>query len=150
MDDNIKMFAEQMYKEWVLKKDVWTNDRKFGVPFFSRSTFVKHSIFYKEALLLLILISKSQNDARYKPLLHAYEEVILPGEQTSRGSRKLLALNSAMRDLQQLFMEPNKSITWALTWMRRNGILSYNPIDLQLFAYNVIAQVPAVRAWLRG
>jgi hypothetical protein len=75
---------------------------KYGVSETYHVPFRGKMRIYREALVLFVLISKSKEDEKYKPVLRSYEGLIMPDSPTIEGMTKLDALNGAMRRLSDL------------------------------------------------
>ncbi|GEM_PF-3568447 len=95
---------------------------------------------YREATVLMVLLKKEQEDARYAELVKEYERLIYPSDKpTPEALAKLEALRTAMQDIARLGGEDLRSrskwpaLTWAREWFEELGELPRNPVDCMVF-----------------
>jgi hypothetical protein len=118
---------------------------KYGVPETSHVHFQAKMRLYREALVLFVLLSKSNEDNKYEPVLRNYESLIM---RANDGMTKLEALKGAMRNLKDL-LNPTalqeRGLSWSRSWFAGIGYDQTNPINLFLFSTHWAETYLAVR-----
>ncbi len=91
---------------------------------------------YREATVLMFLLSQAQKERRYDEVLKSYEGLIFPGVATPQGIAKLEALRAAMQDISRLVDAhgERKQFSWSAVWLNELGHTESNPVTLSLFA----------------
>jgi hypothetical protein len=101
---------------------------------------------YREALILMILLSESQRTSTHKQTVCAYEELVLGPSPSSAGLEKLDRLKAAMADLDRLIHPGTRysELSWSSEWLSGIGHREYNPARTALFAVLWTSQYRAV------
>jgi len=141
--------AKALFNEWV-EKD-WDLINQEQLPESIRPQFRSKSRLYREATILALLLSRMEDDIRYKELLKQYEQLILPREPTPEGIAKAGSLDVVMKDITALYervtdqnREGVPEIAWSRKWFQELGELPSNPITLVEFGHSYLAFLIAV------
>ena len=91
---------------------------------------------YREAMVLMTLLSREQEDSKYSELVTEYERLIYPSEKpTPEGLAKVSALKAAMQDMADLINHgKGKEFTWSRKWFEQLGELPANPVTCVSFS----------------
>jgi hypothetical protein len=123
--------ANLLNNEFILTQDQRFQPQYYGVPEKFHGPFVTKMKLYREALILMVILGRVQNDEANKPLLTEYERIILPGDApTPEGFEKMHAIKEAMKDLRDLFhsvAKPN-GLPWCTNWFLEAGITQTAPL----------------------
>jgi hypothetical protein len=135
--------AEALFKEWVEKDwDLITHEQ---LPESIRPHFRSKWRLYCEATILALLLSRMEDDIRYKELVKQYEQLILPREPMPEGIAKAASLDVVIKDITALYervtdqnREGVPEIAWSRKWFQELGELPSNPITLIEFGHSYI------------
>jgi hypothetical protein len=119
---------------------------QFEIPQALVSPFRAKVTLYREAVILMVLLSESRKRSAYREVLCAYEELVLGPKATRAGLEKLEALKVAMADLGRLIHPQGQKmeLTWSSEWLKDIGHIDYNPARTALFAVLWTSQYRAV------
>jgi hypothetical protein len=111
-----------------------------------RPKFYERVDLYREALLLLALITESKSRTEFKQVLQSCEGCVFGSTPTDAGIQKLDVIRAAMADLTRLLKPPGRprEFTWAMEWFRAIGHTETNPVCLALFAHTWMDEFLAV------
>lgn len=110
--------------------------QQFGIPEPAISEFRAKVRLYREAMILMQLVSESESQTKFKEVLVAYEKLIFDLVPSPTSLQKLNALKKAMSNLDKLLhpeVQPQE-FTWAREWLHEVGHDEYNPAKLTLFS----------------
>jgi hypothetical protein len=107
---------------------------------------------YREAVVLMLLLSWVEKEKTWEDVLKAYEMFILPDTPSTEGITKLEALKGAMARLRKLFhpQGPGEEFSWSKDWMAGIGHEETNPARLMQFACYWMSDYTAVAKSLAG
>jgi hypothetical protein len=87
---------------------------------------------YREASVLLVLLTRAQKDPLFEQTLREYERILFPtSPETPAGATRLQAVKAAMKDLQALIdaiAHDGPKFTWAQDWFASIGHHETDPI----------------------
>lgn len=93
---------------------------------------------YAEAVVLMALISKTEEDQRYGTVREHFETAVFGRQRTKAAWEKLEAVRNAMANLAELrqFVREDhvSAFRWGKDWMSSIGHSERNPIRLVMFA----------------
>jgi hypothetical protein len=140
--------AESLYRVVVEEGESgkFIQPEEYNIPINLRTLFSAKTRLYREALVLLVLLSKFQEDKNCEPILRAYEALLMPRRPTPDAMTKLEALKGAMRNLGVLVNPSEKQpLTWSRSWMAGIGYEEIDVINFTLFALHWMDSYIAVR-----
>jgi|SRR5580704_14210698 hypothetical protein len=143
--------ARILHEVFVQEKHDDEASGQFEIPEDLVSQFRAKVTLYREALILMILISESQAKGIYRQTLCAYEELVLGPSPTTPGLEKLVALKAAMADLENLISPKGeaKEFTWSREWLSDIECPAHNPAGTLMFALFWTGQYRAIVAGIR-
>jgi len=106
---------------------------------------------YREATVLMVLLSKAHVEPKYEEVLKSYERLIFPVRPTPDAIAKQEALRAAMQDISQL-VDPQgdrKALSWSAAWLNGMGHAEINPINLSLCGLYWMGNYTAVAGALK-
>jgi hypothetical protein len=127
--------ARDLFTIMVEEEEARDNPAGFKIPPYLVPSYKAKMWLYREAIVLMVLLSQEQKDPRYEDVLRAYERRVIGPASTPEGLAKLAVLKTAMKDLSALLdPEDEKPLTWSRTWMTALGHDETNPATLGLFS----------------
>jgi len=100
---------------------------------------------YREAIVLMVLLSREQKDSRYSELVREYERLIYPENPTPEGLAKLSAVKAAMQDIAELIDHgKGKELTWSAKWFTEFPEELFDPVTCYLFSMSCLQTWTAV------
>jgi len=123
--------AHLLHSEFVLTDVKRFQPQSYGVPENSHRPFIVKVALYREALILMVILGRVQQDEQYRSLLMEYESIILPGDTPAPGGLgKMHAIKAAMNDLRDLFHNVTKpnGLPWCMNWFLEAGITKMDPL----------------------
>lgn len=127
--------ARQIYLVWVEQAaKEFFNPNDLHLPKDRKHPFFLKIYLYCEAAALRVLITERQGDDRYEELLKEFQRLVVPSKPTAEGLAKLEALKLAANELNALFTEKNKELSWSRNWFQGIGHNETNPATLAAFA----------------
>ncbi len=136
MPDTPETIAKSLHEVVVEERSEDDLPQQFGIPEVAISEFRAKVRLYREAIILMLLLSESESQAKFKEVLVAYEKMIFGSIPSPMSLQKLNAVKSAMSNLNA-FLNPEgkpKEFTWAREWLHEVGHDVFNPVTLSLFA----------------
>ena len=119
---------------------------RFNIPPELSVAFRAKMRLYREALVLMLLMSQVRKESGYEKVLQGYERLVIGPASTPESLAKLDALKAAMRDLRDLLFaeDQGRPLTWSRTWLTALGHEETNPVDLTLFATGWMTRAAAI------
>lgn len=146
--------ADVLFEEWVEKDQDAIAQDKLSESI--RPQFKSKWRLYREATILALLLSRMEEDGRYRELVEQFEQLILRSQPTSEGIAKASALDAAMKDISDLYEQVNDKnrtdvpqIAWSRKWFQELGAMPLNPITLIEFGHSYLAFFIAVAKCLK-
>ncbi len=139
--------ARSLFQHWVQKDQappfpIGQLPKSIRIPYQSKWRL------YREAIVLLALLSKERSDPRQTELVREYERLIYPTSRQALGATvKLVAMKSAMNDLAELYEGEHSEGAWGKQWFEQLGELP-NPVDCWLFSNAAMQMLAAVSQML--
>jgi hypothetical protein len=98
--------------------------------------FRKKVFLYREANVLLALLTRCQQEPLFEQPLREYERILFPeSPETPAGAARLQAMKTAMQDLRILVNPDDRlKLTWARNWFATLGHDETNPATLMLLS----------------
>jgi hypothetical protein len=136
MPDTPETIAQSMHEVVVEERAEDNLPQQFGIPEAALSDFRAKVTIYREAVILMLLLSESESQAKLKGVLVAYEKIVFGSIPSPISLQKLNAVKSAMSNLNSLLdlEKKTKEFTWAKEWLNEVGHDEYNPVTLSMFA----------------
>jgi len=129
-------FAEDLHK--ILVEDRFNDDlaQTFEIPPERVQAFRERVARYRQAVILMRLLTEAHNRKGAEEVLRAYEAIVFGARPTTIGIRNVEALKVAMVDLNRLVDPEGKprEFDWARAWFAEIGQDSYNPVTNFLLA----------------
>lgn len=128
--------AQSLHEVFVQEQSNDDGPTPFEIPQALVSPFRAKVTLYREAVILMVLLSESRKRSAYREVLSAYEELVLGPKATPAGLEKLEALKVAMADLGRLIHPQGQKmeLTWSSEWLKDIGHIDYNPARTTVFA----------------
>jgi hypothetical protein len=112
------------------------------------ANFLNKMQLYSEAAALRVLITTSNNDKRYTPLLQEFEKFIFPAEVATKDLQKLQVIKTAMAAIQNQVDNPQMAFTWARNWLKGIGHDENNLETLMIFVQLFATSMKQLRYFL--
>jgi|NGEPerStandDraft_6_1074524.scaffolds.fasta_scaffold173562_2 hypothetical protein len=129
------MIAELMHQIMVEEDNPQAAPKFFHLPEVVHPRFREKVFLYREANILLALLTRAKEDKLFEQPLQEYERILFPqSPDTPAGAARLQAVKGAMQDLRAL-VDPDDSrkLTWGRKWFADIGHDETNPATLMLF-----------------
>ena len=127
-----------LYKVFVKEEPGFGQPARFDIPKTIWPQFHAKMWLYREAAILMVLLSQAQKEKNYEDVLKLFEKRIFSPHPTPDGMVKLEAVKEAIRVLNKLVNESTeqKEFSWALSCLNGIGHTKTNPVVLALFSLN--------------
>jgi hypothetical protein len=128
------MIAELLHQIMVDEDNPHAAPETYHLPEAVHGRFREKVFLYREANILLALLSRAREDKLFEPPLREYEHIVFPqSPDTPTGAARLRAMRAAMQDLCAL-MDPSdtRKLTWGRKWLADIGHDETNPATLLL------------------
>jgi hypothetical protein len=128
--------ATSLYEVVVVERAEDDLPEQFEVPAVIVPLFRARVTLYREAIILMSLVSESQTKRQFKDVLIAYEILLMGSVPSPAALQKMNELKAAMADLNRLYNPEGlpKEFTWGMEWFQEIGHNEVNPVRLCLFA----------------
>jgi len=128
--------AKSLYEVFVQERSGKGFEEAASIPLELEPNFNAKVDLYREALLLMVLVSESQKQKGLQQLLHSYESLVFGTALTVSGLQKVDAAKAAMADLAMLLNSDGnrRELSWGMLWFQDIGHSETNPVRLALFA----------------
>lgn len=136
MNASPETVAVSLYEVLVVERAEDDLPEQFEVPAVIVPLFRERVKLYREAIILMSLISESQTKQLFKDVLIAYEMLVMGSIPSPAALQKMNELKAAMADLNRLLNPERlpKEFTWGMKWFHEIGHDEVNPVRLSLFA----------------
>ncbi len=127
--------AELLHGIMAEEDDPQAAPEKFHLPEEFHARFRDKVFLYREANVLLALVTRANQDPLFEPVLQEYERIVFPiSPEMPAATVRLEIMKDAMQDLRAL-MDPgdNRKLTWGRTWFADIGHDETNAATLVLF-----------------
>ncbi len=128
--------AEMLHQILVEEDTPHSVPHPYHLPESIYETFRERIFLYREALVLMTLVTQSQADPLFLPTLREYERILFQdGPEEAIRSGRLSAIKNAMEELTDLLLKPRSDpyLSWCRRWFAEIGHDESNPITLMLF-----------------
>jgi hypothetical protein len=93
----------------------------------AHASFREKVFLYREAIILLALLTKVQHEPIFQDVLWEYERILFP--ETPAGAVRLQAIKTAMSDVRVLIDPDNAMpLSWSVRWFATIDHEEYNPM----------------------
>jgi hypothetical protein len=129
------IIAELMHQIMVEEDNPQASPEAFHLPEAVHPRFREKVFLYREANILLALLTRANEDKLFEQPLQEYERILFPqSPDTPAGAARLQAVRGAMQDLRALIApEDSRKLTWGRKWFADIGHDETNPATLLLF-----------------
>jgi len=136
VSDSPNIVATSLYQVIVVERAEDDLPEQFEVPAAVIPLFRARVKLYREAIILMSLISESQTKQRFKDVLIEYEMLVMGSVPSPTALQKMNELKAAMADLNRLINGEGrpKEFIWGMKWFQEIGHNEVNPVRLSLFA----------------
>ncbi len=136
MNTSPDIVATSLYEVLVVERAEDDLPARFEVPTAVVPLFRARVKLYREAIILMSLLSESQTNQQFKAVLVAYERLVMGSVPSPAALQKMNELKAAMADLNRLLNPEGlpKEFTWSMKWFHEIGHGEHNPVRLSLFA----------------
>lgn len=142
--------AEQIKLHWVESDSRnFFNLEDLHIPENKKDLFFAKIYLLCEAATLRVLLTEAEKDERYLEVVREFERIVLPLRPTPEGMVKLEALKVSMGELNELFAEQNKELSWCKRWFEGIHHHETNPTTLFRFACLVGNHTTSLRQLIR-
>jgi hypothetical protein len=130
------LFARTLYEGLIQGRSGEKLAAESRIPPSIRARFTAKVAIYREAVLLMTLMSWAEKRAEFKKVLHSYEGIVFGAEATPCGLDNVAILKTGMHALAELIEGggQGKELIWSIAWFRDIGHDEHNPLELALFA----------------
>jgi hypothetical protein len=124
--------AAILYRLFIEEHQQFDDPAHYRVPEHLWPTYWEKMQTHREASILLVLLSRTENQPSYEPLLRAYEALIFPATP-AEGAAKIKAIKNAMGTLSEL-SGSDRWLTWSKAWLAEIGHETEDPISFMEFS----------------
>lgn len=134
MESTPTVIAKLLHETLVMERSSDPLVERFKIPEPLIAAFRAKVALYREAVILMRLISESNQEAKFVDVQTAYETILFGAVPTPEGLEKLKTLKAAMADLRELAQENSRPASWARQWFADMGYDVTNAITNALLA----------------
>lgn len=150
-DPASKIIARKLHEILVEKYFYEDLLKRLDIPSAFAQKFLDKVARYREAIILMCLVSEAQDHKEFGKVLNAYKEMVFGPGAALEGIQNLTALDAAVVDLYRLF-DPRGTVeefAWGREWFAQIGYEADNPITNFLLARLWIGEYKATAIAIR-